>query len=168
MSNKNYIVGIYENRVDANEATERLHEEGFSREAISVLVAQKSAKGHFGFEENKKLPEGAAIGGAAGVGLGAIVAGLATVGAIALPGGAVVAAGPLVAALAGAGAGGAGGGLVGGLIGLGFSEAEAKFYEKNLDAGNILLAVEYETSDEKTTIREVIDDTSGKRANAAA
>jgi len=167
MSNNNHCVGIYENPIDANEAAQRLFKKGFTQEQMSVIVAEKSYSGHFGFEEKKKVGEGAAIGGAAGVGLGAIVAGLAAVGAIVLPGGAILAAGPLVAALAGAGAGGATGGLVGGLIGLGFNEAEAKFYEENVDSGNILLAVEYETNDEKNAIQAIIDDTEGKRVTAA-
>ena len=44
--------------------------------------------------------------------------------------------------LAGAGAGGIAGGLIGGLIGLGFHETEAKFIDKKLGSGSVLLGVE--------------------------
>lgn len=166
-SSKNHIVAIFENPIDANEAATKLFKKGFEQSQMSVMVAEKAFDGHFGFETKRKVPEGAAVGGAVGVGVGAIAAGLAAVGAIVLPGGALLAAGPLVAALAGAGAGGATGGLVGGLAGLGFTEAEARYYEENVDQGNILFAVEYQTRDEKQTIQEIFDDTDGKRANAA-
>lgn len=168
MSNSNqHCVGIYENPIDANEAAQKLFRAGFTEKQMSVIVAEKSFDGHFGFEEKKKVPEGAALGGVAGVGLGGLVAGLAAVGAIAIPGGQVLAVGPLVAALAGAGAGGATGGLVGGLIGLGFSEAEAKFYEENVDTGNILLSVEFDDGPQKQKIQEIFDETEGKQVSAA-
>jgi hypothetical protein len=71
------------------------------------------------------------------------------VGALAIPGiGPVIAAGPLVATLAGIGIGGAFGGFAGSLIGLGISEVEAKRYEGRLLNGGILVAVHCETSEE--------------------
>jgi hypothetical protein len=55
---------------------------------------------------------------------------LAGIGALAIPGvGPFIAAGPIMAALAGVGAGAVTGGLVGGLTGLGMPEYEAKRYE---------------------------------------
>jgi hypothetical protein len=74
---------------------------------------------------HSKLPEGVAVGATGGGAIGAIAAGLAAVGALAIPGVGILAAGPIVAALAGAAAGGAAGGLIGGLIGLGIPEHEA-------------------------------------------
>ena len=52
-----------------------------------------------------------------------------------------MAAGPVVAALAGAGAGGATGGFVGGLIGAGIPEVEAKRYAGRIREGGYLLSV---------------------------
>jgi len=57
-----------------------------------------------------KAPEGAATGATVGGALGAIAAGLVVLGVIAIPGLAIVAAGPVVATLAGLGAGAAAGG----------------------------------------------------------
>ena len=55
---------------------------------------------------------------------------LAGIGALAIPGiGPLIAAGPIVATLAGVGAGGAVGGIVGALVGMGIPEYEAKRFE---------------------------------------
>ncbi len=64
------------------------------------------------------------------------------IGALAIPGlGPFIAAGPIMAALAGAGVGGAVGGLTGALIGMGIPEYEAKRYEGRVKDGGILLSV---------------------------
>jgi hypothetical protein len=61
---------------------------------------------------------------------------------LAVPGiGPLLAAGPIVAALAGAGAVGVAGGIVGALVGLGIPEYEAKRYEGRVKHGGILLSV---------------------------
>jgi hypothetical protein len=74
------------------------------------------------------------VGGALGV--------LAGIGALAIPGiGPLIAAGPIVAGLAGLGVGGAVGGLVGALVGMGIPEYEAKLYEGRVRNGGVLLAV---------------------------
>jgi hypothetical protein len=84
---------------------------------------------HFGVVTGSKASEGAAAGAAAGGAIGALVLGLAAVGSIAVPGIGLLAAGPLVAALAGAGAGGASG----------IPEYEAKLYGTRLEQGGILV-----------------------------
>src|SRR5262249_40510566 len=82
---------------------------------------------------------GAIIGGALGW--------LAGIGALAIPGlGPFIAAGPIMAALAGVGAGGAIGGIAGALIGMGIPEYEAKRYEGRVKEGGILLSVHCDDS----------------------
>lgn len=61
---------------------------------------------------------------------------------------ALVAAGPLIAALAGAGAGAATGGIVGGLIGLGVEEHHAKRYQETIEGGGVVVAVATEGDEE--------------------
>jgi hypothetical protein len=78
---------------------------------------------------------------------GGIVGGLVGVGSIALPGLGLLVAGPLIAALAGAGAGGAAGTFLGGLIGLGVSESEASATQDAIAAGKIVLAVHVDSTD---------------------
>ena len=65
-----------------------------------------------------------------------------------------IAAGPIVAALAGVGAGAAGG-LTGALVGMGIPEYEAKRYEGKIKAGNILISVHSENSDEVTREKDI-------------
>ena len=80
--------------------------------------------------------------------------------ALAIPGlGPFIAAGPIMAALAGAGVGGAVGGLTGALIGMGIPEYEAKRYEGRVKDGGILLSVHSETSDEIKRAKEILERT---------
>jgi hypothetical protein len=93
-------------------------------------------------ERNTKAPEGAATGGALGGVLGGSLGWLVGIGTLAIPGlGPFVAAGPIMAALAGAGAGAAVGGATGLLIGMGVPEYEAKRYDGRIRKGGILVSV---------------------------
>jgi len=69
--------------------------------------------------------------------------------------GPVIAAGPLVAALAGIGIGGALGGFAGSLIAMGIPEYEARRYEGELVKGGILVVVHCETDEETNRAKEV-------------
>ena len=72
---------------------------------------------------------------------------LTEIGALAIPGlGPFIAAGPIMATLAGLGAGGAIGGFVGALVGMGVPEYEAKRYEGRVKEGGTLLSVHCATS----------------------
>lgn len=137
------VTALFKNRTEASSAVDGLLAQGILKNDISVLMADSTRAKEFAVEVNSKAPEGAASGAAIGGTLGAVIAGLTAVGTVALTGGAgIVAAGPLVAALAGAGAGAAAGGITGGLIGLGFDENEAKLVDKDLENGSILVAAE--------------------------
>ena len=79
-------------------------------------------------------------------------------GSLAIPGvGPFIAAGPIMAALAGAGVGAAVGGLTGALIGMGIPECEAKRYEGKIKQGNILISVHSEDSDEVKRAKEIFE-----------
>jgi beta-phosphoglucomutase-like phosphatase (HAD superfamily) len=67
----------------------------------------------------------------------------------------LIVAGPIMAALAGAGAGAAAGGLTGALIGMGMPEYEAKQYEEKMKGGNILISVHTEDGAERTRVKEI-------------
>ena len=83
---------------------------------------------------------------------------LAGIGALAIPGlGPLIAAGPIVATLAGAGAGGAVGTLVGSLIGMGIPEYEAKRYESFLNQGGAILAVHADDKEWAKKARQILD-----------
>src|SRR5205814_5546904 len=99
-------------------------------------------------ETQTKAPEGTTTGAVAGGVVGGTLGLLAGIGALAIPGlGPFIAAGPIMATLAGMGAGGVVGGLVGALVGMGIPEYEAKRYEGRVKEGGILMSVHADNSD---------------------
>jgi len=93
---------------------------------------------------------------------------LVGIGALAIPGvGPFIAAGPIVAALAGAGAVGALGGLTGALIGAGIPEYEAKRYEGRIKEGGILLSVHCDSSEWTKKAKEILERTGAQDVASA-
>ena len=142
------------------EQAERIIDElksiGFSSNDISALLPDKRTTKDFAHEHNTKAPEGATAGGVAGLGVGAALGWLAGIGALAIPGvGPLIAAGPIMGALAGGAVGGATGGVIGALVGLGIPEFEAKRYEEKVRGGNILLSVHTEDGKQRDAAKEV-------------
>jgi hypothetical protein len=122
-----------------------------------VLLPDSKSTKEFAHEKNTKAPEGTATGVTAGGVVGGTLGLLAGIGALAIPGlGPFIAAGPIMAALAGLGVGGAVGGLIGALVGMGISEYEAKRYEGRLKKGGVLLSVHCDTSGEISRARELL------------
>lgn len=155
------VTGIFNNRRAADHAIGQLYEAGFSEREISVLMSDSTRGREFEFEKSSKAPEGAVAGATAGGALGAIAAGLVAVGVVAVPGLGLVAAGPLLAALAGAGAGGAAGGLIGGLVGAGIPEHEATILANNIEEGGILVGV-YAHDDNATQAESILKSAGAK------
>lgn len=152
-----YRIGIFQTQEDADAAISLLSRNGFKHDDLSMIVSERSKDGHFAFHKETRAPEGVAAGGSIGAAIGGLAVGLAAVGAIALPGLGLFAVGPLVAALAGAGAAGTAGGIVGGLVGLGFDKTEARFYEEQVAAGNILLAVRCHDESEQARAKDILE-----------
>jgi hypothetical protein len=150
MANKNVAVfGIYKSAQIAESAVDHLIAAGFSNSAISVLLPDDESTRAFAHEKNTKAPEGTTAGAATGGVVGGTLGLLAGIGALAIPGvGPLIAAGPIMAALAGVGVGGAVGGVVGALVGLGIPEYEAKRYEGAVKNGGTLLSVHCDTSEQ--------------------
>jgi len=148
MAGKNTSVfGIYATRAAAEECVDALRRGGFRSADISALFPDNAGTKDFAFEKNTKAPEGTATGAASGVVVGGVLGWLAGIGMLAIPGiGPLLAAGPIVAALAGAGAVGVAGGIVGALVGLGMPEYEALRYEGRVKHGGILMSVHCDDS----------------------
>ncbi|MDQ2778013.1 MAG: hypothetical protein M3Y32_00480 [Pseudomonadota bacterium] len=143
------ITGIFPDRASAEAAYEETHQRGYTSKDVSLVMSDETRRTHFSNTEGKetefgnKAAEGAGVGGAIGGTLGAIAASIAAVGtSLALPGLGLVIAGPIVAALAGAGAGAASGGLVGALIGWSIPEERVKGYHEQIKQGGILMGME--------------------------
>jgi hypothetical protein len=143
MAIKNVAVfGIYQTVNETERAVDHLLAAGFSNSDISVLLPDVDSTRAFAHEKNTKAPEGTATGATAGGVIGGTLGLLAGIGMLAIPGvGPLIAAGPIMAALAGLGVGGAVGGVVGALVGLGIPEYEARRYEGHVKDGGTLLSV---------------------------
>jgi hypothetical protein len=90
--------------------------------------------------------------------LGGVVGWLVGVGSLAIPGlGPFIAAGPIMAALAGMGAGAVLGGATGALVGIGIPEYEAKRYEGLVRQGGILISVHCDDSEWKNRAKRVLE-----------
>jgi len=161
MAAKNTAVfGIYSNLQTADKATDALVRAGFPASDISALLPDNLGNREIGTQRATKAPEGAATGAGSGALVGGALGLLAGMGAIAIPGvGPLIAAGPIIAALAGVGVGGAVGGFTGALIGLGIPEYEAKRYEGRIQKGGALLSVHCDISDEIKEAKEIMKNT---------
>src|SRR6185437_7823358 len=161
MTGKNTAVfGIYPNRTSVDSAADDLKAAGFRNTDISVLFPDKTGTKDFAHEKNTKAPEGASTGAGTGAVLGGGLGWLAGIGALAIPGlGPFIAAGPIMAALAGAGLGGAVGGVTGALIGMVIPEYEAKRYEGRVKDGGILLSVHSDDSQWTKKAKEILEHT---------
>jgi hypothetical protein len=142
MAKNTAVFGIFKNRAQVELTIDRLREAGFRLADVSVLFPQNVGDKEFAHVKHTKAPEGAAGGAGAGMAIGGTLGLLAGIGALAIPGlGPFIAAGPIMALLAGAGVGGATGAIVGTLVGMGIPEYEAKRYEGFVKKGGILMSV---------------------------
>jgi hypothetical protein len=170
MSAKNTAVfGIYPDRVAVEEGVEHLRRAGFRSTDISVLFPENMGTKDFAHEKNTKAPEGATSGAVAGGVAGGVLGWLTGVGALVIPGlGPFLAAGPIVAALAGAGAVGALGGIIGALAGMGIPEYEARRYEGRIREGGILLSVHCDSADWVPRAKQVLVATGAQEIASAS
>jgi hypothetical protein len=156
--------GIFTDRDSFEGALNALRAAGFRNSDISAVLPERDqTTKDLAHEINTKAPEGAATGAGTGAAVGGVLGWLIGIGALTLPGiGPLVAAGPIVAALAGAGAVGATGGLVGGLIGAGFPEVEAKRYAGRIREGGYLISVHCDDRDWASRAKEILEGTGGR------
>ena len=153
---KKSVFCIATSRDQADRIVDQLKTANFSNNDISALFADKDTNRDFAHEKNTKAPEGAVTGAGTGGVIGGALGWIAGIGALAIPGvGPFIAAGPIIAALSGAAIGATVGGIAGGLIGLGIPELEAKRYEGKIKAGNILISVHTENSEEITRAKDI-------------
>src|SRR5689334_6653192 len=111
---KSSMFGIVKTHAQAEQIVQGLQNAGFSSSEISVLLPDNEGKHDIGHVKATKAPEGATTGAATGGITGGVLGLLAGIGALAIPGvGPFIAAGPIMAALSGAGIGAATGGIVG-------------------------------------------------------
>ena len=145
---QNYVTGLYDSPDSASRAYDALTKtHGYRAEDVDVMMTDETRKRHFGdvkpgteLSGGSKAAEGFGTGSAIGGGVGAALAAIFAVGtSVVVPGLGLVVAGPIAAALVGAGAGGATGGVIGALVGAGIPKDRAVAYDRGLREGGILV-----------------------------
>lgn len=138
------VTAMYDSFTAAQRAVQDLVDAGFNRDDIS-LVANDAAG------EYKNYTSEGDVKGNEGASFGAVTGALVGLGAMLIPGvGPVVAAGPLVAALTGAGLGAAAGAITGGLtasmVDFGLDREYAGYYAEGVRRGGAMVAVRADES----------------------
>lgn len=163
------IIGIFDDRFNAQRAVDELNEMGFNPKDISIVLKDGITITKNVGTKGGSTAEGAVSGAATGGVLGGIAGLLIGIGALTIPGvGAFLVAGPLSIAfgltgaaattVSGAATGALAGGFVGGLIGLGVPEDVAHVYEQRIKSGAMLLAVPTYSSTGESEVIKVFED----------
>jgi hypothetical protein len=169
MAKNTSIIGIYEDRTTVSDAIDVLHRAGYRPTDISVLSSENQGSKDFAHEKHTRAPEGAALGAAVGAVVGAALAWFASIHTPTITGlGTLAAAGPVVAALAGAGAGGALGWIVGWLAGVRVPEYVAKRYAGRIRRGGILLSVHCDSQEWCDRAKKTLQDTGARDISSAS
>lgn len=149
------VFGVFSSKEEMEAAIEKLRDHGFSREDISFVIPDRLENPEAHINHGR---EGAAAGVATGAVLGGTLGWLIGIGAFSIAGvGPFLAAGPVFAALTGAGIGGTVGGVSGALIGYGIPEIEAKKIEEKIHGGGILLSIHCNDSDWMNRAKKLLE-----------
>jgi len=162
------MTGMFRDRESAERAYQCVNSRGYTDKDVSLLMSDETRTRCFPkdaavkTELGTKAAEGAGIGGVTGVGIGALLAGLAAAG-IAVPGLPIIAMGPLAAALAGGTTGGVVGAVVGALVGHGIPEERAKLYDQGIKEGGIVFGVTPRSAEDAEYIERGWTDARGEQ-----
>ncbi len=169
MARNTSVMGIYADRTTVSDAINVLRKAGYRTTDISVLSSDNQGSKDFGHDKRTKALEGAAAGAAAGAVIGAALAWFVPLHTVTLTAlGPLVAAGPVLAALAGAGAGGTLGWIVGLLAGLRLPEYVARRYAGRIRRGGILLSVHCDSPEWCDRAKKTLNDTGARNISSAA
>jgi len=169
MARNTSVMGIYPDRTTVSDAINVLRKNGYRQTDISVLSSDNQGSKDFAHETHTKALEGSAIGAAAGAVVGAVLAWLVSIQMVPVTAlGKLVAAGPVLAAMAGAGAGGTLGWIVGWLAGLPVIEYVAKRYAGRIRRGGILLSVHCDSPEWCDRAKKTLKDTGARNISAAS
>ncbi len=139
------VVGIFEDRTQADKAVNELMKAGFRKDQIGVAMRHDEEKKTGRHAKAADTDEtyagtGAVTGVLTGLGLGAI-AGLGVLAGVVPVIGPAITAGTLGIVLSNAAAGAGIVGVLGALIGAGVPEEEAKYYHEEFEAGRTIVTV---------------------------
>jgi len=136
------VVGVFEDRLHADQAIAELKQAGFRDDQIGVAMRHSEEFGSATSDaDDGNAGSGAMTGALAGLGLGTL-AGLGVLAGVIPVIGPAIAAGTLGVILSNAAAGAGIAGLVGALIGAGIPEHEATYYQGEFEAGRAIVTVQ--------------------------
>lgn len=174
--NRFIVTGLFKDKTSAECAYSALSGRGYDKDSTDVMMSDQTRDRYYSgsatddTELGSKALEGTGTGAAIGGTLGAIIAGIAAIGtSVLLPGLGLIVAGPLAAALVGAGAGGLAGGLLGALVGSGIPEEHAEAYESGIKSGGIVIRATPRTAEDAAFIESKFKSCGGEQvySNAA-
>jgi len=149
MAQKSTIVGVFDDRLQADRAIDELRRAGFRDDQIGVAMRYDAGSATMGdaaddvgatAADDTHAGTGAVTGVVAGLGLGAL-AGLGVLSGVIPVIGPAIAGGTLGIVLSNAAAGAGVGGLVGALAGAGVPEDEANYYQGEFESGRTIVTV---------------------------
>ena len=154
------VGGVFNRLKDARRAIRELRAVGVTDEQIGIMTRRPDGTlEHDGDDTASNWEEGtglgAALGATAGTGLG-----LAVIAGILSPIGPVIAGGALIGLLASMGVGATVGSAIGGLVGIGLTQDEADYFERELKAGKTLVTVA--TRDDTLEVLDILQQTGGQ------
>ncbi|REB04780.1 general stress protein [Sporosarcina sp. BI001-red] len=140
---KNHVIDVYENEQQVVEIIERLKEQGYTTDEISVIAKKTKNLPEITQTVTPSTKDGAIAGAVTGgtIGIAGVIAGIS---AVVVPGlGALLAAGPILSTIGGAvvGARSGAGGLKHALMENGLPDKEAERYSEDVQEGKILVFV---------------------------
>ena len=162
-------MGIYTDRTTVSDAINVLHKAGYRTTDISVLASDNQGSKDFAHEKRTKASKGAAIGAAVGAVIGFVLAWFLSIQSVTIAVvGPLVAAGLVLAAVAGAGVGGALGWIAGLLVGLRGTEYVATRYAGRIRRGGILVSVHCDSQEWCDRAKKTLKETGARNISSAA
>jgi len=151
MAQKSTIVGVFDDRQQADRAVDELRRAGFRDDQIGVAMRYDAGSDAAGeatgsgttAADESQAGTGTIAGVLGGLGLGA-AAGLGVLSGVIPVIGPAIAGGTLGIILSNAAIGAGVGGLVGALVGAGIPEDEAQYYHGEFEAGRTIVTVQAE------------------------
>lgn len=158
---RNVVTGVFNDSAGVERAYDAVTDFGYDKGDVNVLMSDETRKRYLAeprpvdTDLARKTAEGGELGGPTGGRIGILIPILAAVGTtLAMSGVGLIAAGPIAAALAGAGAAGLAAGLIGALADWGLPEERVRVYEAEIQRGGILLGVKARSPDDARRIAE--------------
>jgi len=164
------VTGIFRDTSSVEQAYDVVTRLGYDKGDINVVMSDETRR-RFLSEQRpvdtdlaRKTAEGGELGGPTGGRIGILLPILAAVGTtVALSGVGLIAAGPIAAALLGAGATGVAAGLIGALADWGIADERLKQYEADIHDGGILVAVKCRSQEDARRIAQEWSALGGQR-----